>query len=80
MLTVRLALYGKPYLSAARDTWRLFLDRGIDALVNDSLVGISQARAFLRICTALTHSDSHDLGSVRCWDAFFSLQLLVPEV
>lgn len=31
-------------MSAARDTWRLFQDRGIDALINDSLVGISQFR------------------------------------
>lgn len=53
-----LALYGKPYIAAAKDTWRLFKDRGrlvcvaidafahtwlgIDALVNDSLVGMSK--------------------------------------
>lgn len=42
-----LALYGKPYVSAARDTWKLFMDRGIDALVNDSLVGISKFRIFI---------------------------------
>lgn len=35
------ALYGKPYIPAAKDTWRLFKDRGIDALINDSLVGIT---------------------------------------
>ena len=35
------ALYGKPYLSAAKDTWRLFKDRGIDAIINDSLVSMS---------------------------------------
>ncbi|KAH8119541.1 DUF580-domain-containing protein [Phellopilus nigrolimitatus] len=38
---IEIALYGKPYIEAARDTWRLFKDRGIDALVNDSLVGIT---------------------------------------
>ena len=42
------ALYGKPYLSAAKDTWRLFKDRGIDAIINDSLVGMSACVAFLR--------------------------------
>ncbi|KAL4073935.1 plasma-membrane choline transporter-domain-containing protein [Scleroderma yunnanense] len=36
---IEIALYGKPYLQAAKDTFRLFQDRGIDALVNDSLVG-----------------------------------------
>ncbi|KAF8625430.1 hypothetical protein AX15_005390 [Amanita polypyramis BW_CC] len=38
---IEIALYGKPYIEAAKDTWRLFKDRGIDALVNDSLVGIT---------------------------------------
>jgi len=38
---IEIALYGKPYITAAKDTWRLFKDRGIDALVNDSLVGIT---------------------------------------
>ncbi|KAF8522981.1 plasma-membrane choline transporter-domain-containing protein [Gautieria morchelliformis] len=35
---IEIALYGKPYITAAKDTWRLFRDRGIDAIVNDSLV------------------------------------------
>jgi len=38
---IEIALYGKPYIAAAKDTWRLFTDRGIDALVNDSLVGMT---------------------------------------
>jgi len=38
---IEISLYGKPYLPAAKDTWRLFKDRGIDALVNDSLVGMT---------------------------------------
>ncbi|KAH9485401.1 Protein PNS1 [Psilocybe cubensis] len=38
---IEIALYGKPYIKAAKDTWRLFKDRGIDALVNDSLVGMT---------------------------------------
>ncbi|EJF65249.1 hypothetical protein DICSQDRAFT_159440 [Dichomitus squalens LYAD-421 SS1] len=38
---IEIALYGKPYIQAAKDTWRLFKDRGIDALVNDSLVGMT---------------------------------------
>ncbi|KZT10655.1 DUF580-domain-containing protein [Laetiporus sulphureus 93-53] len=38
---IEIALYGKPYLQAARDTWHLFQDRGITALVNDSLVGMT---------------------------------------
>lgn len=38
---IEIALYGKPYIAAAKDTWRLFKDRGIVALVNDSLVGMT---------------------------------------
>ncbi|KAI0305768.1 DUF580-domain-containing protein [Multifurca ochricompacta] len=38
---IEIALYGKPYIRAAKDTWNLFQDRGIDALVNDSLVSIT---------------------------------------
>jgi len=34
-----IALYGKSYIAAAKDTWRMIKDRGIDALVNDCLVG-----------------------------------------
>ncbi|KAK4702786.1 hypothetical protein P7C70_g3436, partial [Phenoliferia sp. Uapishka_3] len=35
---IEIALYGKPYIKAAKDTWHLFRDRGIDALVNDLLI------------------------------------------
>ncbi|KAF9452389.1 integral to plasma membrane protein [Macrolepiota fuliginosa MF-IS2] len=38
---IEIALYGKSYIPAAKDTWRLFKDRGIDALVNDSLVSMT---------------------------------------
>ncbi|KAH7108385.1 DUF580-domain-containing protein [Auriculariales sp. MPI-PUGE-AT-0066] len=38
---IEIALYGKPYIEAAKDTWRLFKDRGIDALVNDQLVSMT---------------------------------------
>lgn len=38
---IEIALYGKPYIKAARDTWILLGDRGIDAIVNDSLVSMT---------------------------------------
>ena len=34
-----IALYGKAYIPAAKDTWTMMKDRGIDALVNDCLTG-----------------------------------------
>ncbi|PHH80749.1 hypothetical protein CDD82_1540 [Ophiocordyceps australis] len=34
-----IALYGKPYIPAAKDTWHMIRDRGIDALVNECLIG-----------------------------------------
>ncbi|KAJ7084392.1 DUF580-domain-containing protein [Mycena belliarum] len=38
---IEIALYGKPYIAAAKDTWRLLQDRGVSAVVNDSLVGMT---------------------------------------
>ncbi|KAG0353897.1 plasma-membrane choline transporter-domain-containing protein [Gamsiella multidivaricata] len=35
----QVAMYGKPFVKAAHDTWELVKDRGVDALVNDNLVG-----------------------------------------
>ncbi|PYI02274.1 protein pns1 [Aspergillus sclerotiicarbonarius CBS 121057] len=34
-----IALYGKAYIPAAKDTWKMMKDRGVDALVTDCLVG-----------------------------------------
>ncbi|KAF2226156.1 plasma-membrane choline transporter-domain-containing protein [Elsinoe ampelina] len=34
-----IALYGKSYIAAAKETWTLIKDRGIDALVNECLIG-----------------------------------------
>lgn len=35
----QIALYGKPYISAAKDTWELIKSHGVDAVVNDQLIG-----------------------------------------
>ena len=50
-----IALYGKPYFQAAKDTWALMKSRGIDALINDCLVGpvISFAGISVGFLTAL---------------------------
>lgn len=37
---INIALYGNKYTDAARETWRLIKDRGIDALAQDCLVSI----------------------------------------
>eukprot|EP00033_Pygsuia_biforma_P002008 GCRY01002233.1.p1 GENE.GCRY01002233.1~~GCRY01002233.1.p1 ORF type:complete len:512 (-),score=116.93 GCRY01002233.1:111-1646(-) len=36
---VQVAVYGKPFMQAARDTWTLAKERGVDALINDNLIG-----------------------------------------
>jgi len=33
------AIYGKPYCQAAKDTWTLCKSRGIEALINDNIIG-----------------------------------------
>ena len=50
-----IALYGKPYFQAAKDTWAFMKSRGIDALINDCLVGpvISFAGISVGFLTAL---------------------------
>lgn len=50
-----IALYGKAYIPAAKDTWTMMKDRGIDALVNDCLVGpvLSMGSLFVAYLCAL---------------------------
>ncbi|KAJ1844788.1 putative choline transporter, neither null mutation nor overexpression affects choline transport [Coemansia sp. RSA 2708] len=49
---VEIAVYGKPFMAAAKDTWTLIKDRGVDALINDCLIGnVLQMGAFL--CAAV---------------------------
>ncbi|KAF2877564.1 plasma-membrane choline transporter-domain-containing protein [Massariosphaeria phaeospora] len=50
-----IALYGKAYFEAAKDTWRMMKDRGIDALVNECLIGpvLSMGATFIGYACAL---------------------------
>jgi hypothetical protein len=52
---IHIALYGKAYIPAAKDTWAMMKDRGIDALVNDCLIGpvLSFGGVFIGYATAL---------------------------
>ncbi|KAF9175637.1 putative choline transporter, neither null mutation nor overexpression affects choline transport [Mortierella sp. AD010] len=35
----QVAIYGKAYIPAARDTWRILKDRGVIQIINDNLIG-----------------------------------------
>ena len=50
-----IALYGKAYIPAAKDTWTMMKDRGIDALVNDCLIGpvLTMGSTFVAYLTTL---------------------------
>lgn len=50
-----IALYGKAYIAAAKDTWKMMKDRGFDAMAADCLVGpvISMGSLFVAYLTAL---------------------------
>lgn len=55
---VHIALYGKSYFAAAKDTWKMIKDRGIDALVNECLIGpvLSFGALFIAyVCTLLAY-------------------------
>ncbi|CAG8601845.1 7370_t:CDS:2 [Paraglomus brasilianum] len=36
---VEVAIYGKSFCRAAKDTWKLIKDRGVEAIINDNLIG-----------------------------------------
>ena len=74
------ALYGKPYIQAAKDTWNLFKDRGIDALVNDSLVGMSESDRRPLPLRVLTPSSSLDVGSLRGWSVVLTVCVSIPSL
>ncbi|CCK68826.1 Pns1p KNAG_0B03850 [Huiozyma naganishii CBS 8797] len=38
-----IALYGKPYLRAAKETWYMIREKGLDALINDNLINTALA-------------------------------------
>ncbi|KAH7120970.1 plasma-membrane choline transporter-domain-containing protein [Dendryphion nanum] len=50
-----IALYGKGYVDAAKSTWTMIKDRGIDALVNECLIGpvLSMGAMFIGYFCAL---------------------------
>ncbi|KAK3672085.1 pH nine-sensitive protein 1 [Recurvomyces mirabilis] len=50
-----IALYGKNYIQSAKDTWKLIKDRGIDALVNECLIGpvLTMGATFVAYACAL---------------------------
>ncbi|KAI2616788.1 DUF580-domain-containing protein [Hypoxylon sp. NC1633] len=50
-----IALYGKPYFAAAKDTWNMIKQRGIDALINECLIGpvLSMGATFVGYATSL---------------------------
>ncbi|KAF9101650.1 putative choline transporter, neither null mutation nor overexpression affects choline transport [Mortierella sp. AM989] len=35
----QVAVYGKPYVQAAKDTWTIIQDRGVEQIINDNLIG-----------------------------------------
>ncbi|KAG0005527.1 putative choline transporter, neither null mutation nor overexpression affects choline transport [Modicella reniformis] len=35
----QVAIYGKPYIQAAKDTWTILKDRGVEQIINDNLIG-----------------------------------------
>jgi hypothetical protein len=53
-----IALYGTPYFTAARQTWRMIKDRGIDALINDCLISpvLTMGATFVAyVCALLSY-------------------------
>ncbi|KAF9112111.1 putative choline transporter, neither null mutation nor overexpression affects choline transport [Mortierella sp. AM989] len=51
----QVAIYGKPFIKAASDTWEMVKDRGVDAIINDSLVGsvLNMGSLSVALCSGL---------------------------
>ncbi|ORX91785.1 DUF580-domain-containing protein [Basidiobolus meristosporus CBS 931.73] len=51
----QVAIYGKPYCQAAKDTWKLIQDRGVEAIINDNLIGnvLTMGGLLVGVITAL---------------------------
>jgi hypothetical protein len=43
---IQVAIYGKTYCRAAKDTWHLVHSHGIQAIVNDNIIGTLARRFF----------------------------------
>lgn len=69
-----IALYGKAYIPAAKDTWTMMKNRGIDALVNDCLIGpvLTMVSYFFQIDVPVRigRYDWTDIGSRDAPDKF----------
>jgi len=51
----QVAIYGKSFCQAAKDTWTLIKDRGVDAIINDNLIGnvLAMGAILIGMLTAL---------------------------
>jgi len=58
----QVAIYGKPFCAAAKDTWQLFQTHGIDALVNDSIIS-----TVISFCIILGGLLSAGFAYLICW-------------
>ncbi|KAF8305168.1 DUF580-domain-containing protein [Clavulina sp. PMI_390] len=59
---IEIALYDKGYITAAKDSWKLFQDRGVNAIINDSLVNAALlwgAYAIGILCTLFAYVYLH---------------------
>jgi len=62
----QVAIYGKSYIDAATSTWKLILERGLDAVINDNL-----SNGVLNLgCFFWRHSECFDRS--RTWFCFLS--------
>jgi len=59
----QVAIYGKPFCDAAKDTWQMFQTHGIDAIINDCIV-----HRVIVICVILGGLLSAGFSYLICWN------------
>lgn len=60
----QIAIYGKSYCRAAKDTWHLVHSHGIQAIINDNIIGTSRTRTHAHMHTA-ARTRAHAACSLR---------------
>jgi hypothetical protein len=68
------------YIGAAKDAWALLTDRGIDALVNDSLISMSKGLTTPRFGSTLTFIISCSVGRIRRRRDLWAVRVPLPAM
>ena len=77
---IHVAMYGKSFCDAGKDTWNLIKSHGVDAIINDSLISTVLTIGCLLvglICGAVGYLWVYAVYANNQWDQMFAYALLI---